>query len=248
MDCLTCALRSQWGELPPARSTLAAMKPPPSRDNTAHATSHSAFAVHPHAQIPSATTPSCEFSQPTSTSSSTVIDAQPSTSSYATSSLQAAASLAHDTRSPFIIPHSSPKLAHPSEPRLQRPACPNAQAPPSSIESRGSASAADTRDNFQSNDTCVAQARRRCWRCYFASAIASIICFCAAAILIWKQLHSDGNAAAAADTQLSKYCHSFYGVKILPQFSLFQDLPDASFLLFVSSLFLAAAARSNFIA
>jgi hypothetical protein len=37
-------------------------------------------------------------------------------------------------------------------------------------------------------------------------------------------------------------------VKILPQFSLFQDLPDASFLLFVSSLFLAAAARSNFIA
>ena len=231
----------QWGELPPARKSAAA-KSSPSGDEA-----HSAF--QPDTQSATVTTPSFDFSPPTNASAATASGAQPSIILSATSSAQNAALLAQRSRSTPITSPLTPILVHPSETpapkRLRHPApLASTEVTPSCLES----AAADSRDSSLSNDSSSAQARHQCWRCYLASAAASIVCFCVAVVLMLVQLHFDGNAAAAADTQLSKDCHSFYGVARLPKISPFRDVPDASFLLFFASLVLAAAARSNFIA
>jgi hypothetical protein len=120
-----------------------------------------------------------------------------------------------------------------------------ARPAPVSSHTRCSSITADFRGDALCNDAAAGQ-RQLPTVCYAASAIGSVICFCAAAIILMTtskfETNPLGNATSSQDeagVELSKNCHSFYGAF---------ELKISVFLLFVSSLILAAAARSNAIA
>jgi hypothetical protein len=148
---------------------------------------------------------------------------------------------------PPLIP--SPLLATSLQDSSLAPSSPfftsaTARPAPSSTHTRCS-SIADFRGDALCNDAAAGQ-RQLPTVCYAASAIGSVICFCAAAIILMRTskfaTNAFGNATssqAEAGAELSKNCNSFYGA-FEPKISVF--------LLFVSSLILAAAARSNVIA
>jgi diazepam-binding inhibitor (GABA receptor modulating acyl-CoA-binding protein) len=122
----------------------------------------------------------------------------------------------------------------------------------SSLHLRCSSVAADSSGVAQSSNSCRTPGQRQLpMVCYIASAIGSVICFCAAAIILMSASKFGTTAItsqAEASVESSQHCRLLYGAGEPPKISPFQELPDAAFLLFMSSIFLAAAARSNAVA
>ena len=120
-------------------------------------------------------------------------------------------------------------------------------SPPSS-----SSSAAHPPSTAKSSGFVTACAQRQCWACYLTSAIASIICFCAAAIILLSFATSSHVANAKASEESARaadsppQCHHFNGPHQSNGLSAFLQLPHAALLLFASSVFLAAVSRSSF--
>ena len=124
------------------------------------------------------------------------------------------------------------------------PTAATARPAPSSSQARCSPITADSRADAQSND--AAPGQQLPMVCYAASAIASVVCFCAAAMILMTTskfvTNPFGNATASlieAGAELSNNLLSFYAA-YEPNISLV--------LLFLSSFILAAAARSNVVA
>jgi hypothetical protein len=127
------------------------------------------------------------------------------------------------------------------------------QAPFSSSQKRCSSTAARPHDKSTSNNFGnSSRAQRHCRACCFASALASITCFCAAIILLLSTSISRSNVESSQESvaaaELLKRCILSYGAGQSPNLLAFLQLPDAAFLLFISCFFLAASARSHFIA